>query len=95
MNLKWLRGMALLEGTSLILLLFVAMPLKYQFGLPEAVKLVGPIHGVLFIGFNVMLAVYALKGRLTEMQAFKGFIASFVPFGTFIYKAKMLKSIQD
>jgi len=88
------RWMAILEGTSLLVLLFIAMPLKYQFGQPEAVRWVGQIHGILFLSFNAVLFGYAIKGKLTETQAFKGFIASFIPFGTFIYKATTLKKAQ-
>lgn len=89
------RWMAILEGTSLLALLFIAMPLKYQFGYPEAVRWVGQLHGLLFLSFNAVLFGYNLKGGLTEMQAFKGFLASFIPFGTFIYKATTLKKINS
>lgn len=92
-NMKFLKFMALLEGTSLLALLFVAMPLKYSFGMPEAVKLVGPIHGVLFILFNIVLFYHVAKGHLSAVKGFVGFLASFVPFGTFIYKAKVLKNL--
>lgn len=91
MQYRWLKIMALLEGTSLLLLLFIAMPLKYHFGMPEVVSWVGRAHGGLFIAFNLVLAGYVLKGLLSEMQGFKGFLASLLPFGTFIYKAKVLK----
>jgi len=92
-NMKFLKFMALLEGTSLLVLLFVAMPLKYSFGVPEAVKLVGAIHGVLFILFNVVLLVSVIKGHLSAVKGFIGFLASFIPFGTFVYKAKVLKRV--
>lgn len=88
--MRFLKFMALLEGLSLILLLFVAMPLKYQMGMPEAVKLLGPIHGGLFIAFNVVLFYHVTKGHLSEVKGFVGFLASLVPFGTFVYKVKML-----
>lgn len=89
--MTFLRLMALLEGSSLLLLLFVAMPLKYQFGMPEMVSLVGRLHGGLFIIFNIVLFYNVFKGRVTEVQGFIGFLASWLPFGTFIYKAKVLK----
>ncbi len=89
--MQFLRFMALLEGISLLALFFVAMPLKYFYGMPEAVTLAGPIHGWLFVGFNVVLLYFVYKGHLTEEQGFTGFIASFLPFGTFVYKAKVLK----
>ncbi|WP_019557665.1 DUF3817 domain-containing protein [Thiomicrorhabdus arctica] len=89
--MTFLRLMALLEGTSLLLLLCVAMPLKYQFGMPEAVSLVGRLHGGLFVAFNLVLFYNVFKGRITGGQGFIGSLASFVPFGTFIYKATVLK----
>lgn len=90
--MKFLKFMALLEGTSLLLLLFVAMPLKYNYGMPEAVSVVGRAHGGLFIAFNIVLFYHVIKGHLSEVKGFVGFLASLVPFGTFIYKAKVLKS---
>lgn len=88
--LSFVRFMALLEGASLLLLLFVAMPLKYSYGMPEAVKLIGPAHGVLFILFNLVLFVYAARGHLSGVKAVLGFFASLIPFGTFYYKWKVL-----
>jgi len=88
--MKFLRFMALLEGTSLLALLLVAMPLKYMMGIPEAVKIVGPIHGVLFILFNIVLILHLMKGHLTMSKTAIGMIASLIPGGTFVYKAKVL-----
>ena len=82
--------MAFLEGTSLLLLLFVAMPLKYSYGMPEAVSIVGQAHGILFIAFNIVLFYHVIKKDLSEVQGFVGFLASLVPFGTFVFKAKVL-----
>lgn len=89
--LSFVRFMALLEGTSLLVLLLIAMPLKYHFDMPEAVKLIGPIHGALFLTFNAVLFGYAAKGHLSGVKAVLGFIASLIPFGTFVYKYKVLK----
>ena len=85
-----LRWAALFEGSSLLLLLFVAMPLKYYAGVPEAVKIIGPIHGVLFLSFVVLLFLHTAKRELSFVKTLVGFIASFIPFGTFIFKAKAL-----
>jgi len=92
--MKLLRLMAILEGLSLLALFFVAMPLKYMYGMPEAVKLAGPIHGYLFLAFNGVLFYFVFKGQITEQKAFKGFLASLVPFGTFIYKVQPIKVSQ-
>lgn len=91
--MKLLKIMAFLEGTSLLLLLFVAMPLKYSYGLPEAVSIVGRAHGGLFLAFNIVLFYHVFKGHLSEVKGFIGFLASLVPFGTFVFKAKVLKPI--
>jgi len=85
-----LRWAALFEGSSLLLLLFVAMPLKYYAQIPEAVKIIGPIHGVLFLTFLVLLFSHSSKRELTVLKTLSGLVASFIPFGTFIFKAKVL-----
>lgn len=91
MKLGFLRFMAMLEGTSLLLLLFVAVPMKRMMDMPEAVSIIGPIHGGLFILFNLILLFHVIKGNLSAVRGFVGFIASLIPFGTFVYKAKVLK----
>ena len=88
--MKTLRIMSIMEGTSLLLLLFVAVPLKRLMEMPEAVSIIGPIHGVLFILFNLLLALYVIKSQLKFTHVLVGFVASLIPFGTFIFKAKLL-----
>jgi integral membrane protein len=56
-SLRRLRAVALLEGVSYLLLLFVAMPLKYFWEMPLAVRIVGSLHGMLFIVFLAALGV--------------------------------------
>lgn len=85
-----LRWIALFEGSSLLLLLFVAMPLKYYMGIPEAVKIIGMGHGILFLSFIVILLSHAVKRELGLVKTIAGFFASFIPFGTFVFKAKAL-----
>ncbi|GKT12516.1 MAG: hypothetical protein ISEC1_P1494 [Thiomicrorhabdus sp.] len=92
--MKFLRLMALLEGISLLALFFVAMPMKYFYGMPEAVKLAGPIHGYMFLAFNGVLFYFVFKGQISEQKAFKGLLASLVPFGTFVYKVQPIKTNQ-
>lgn len=89
------RIAAFLEGTSLLLLLFVAMPLKYWANMPQAVSLVGPVHGVLFLAFVGVLLFHFLRRDLTLVKTLLGIIAAFVPFGSFVYKAKVLISPKD
>lgn len=85
------RGIALLEGLSFLLLLFIAMPLKYWAGMPEAVKLTGWAHGVLFVLYVLSLLEVTLKQRWSIWTALLAFIASLIPFGTFVLDAQFLK----
>ena len=85
-----LRWTALFEGTSLLLLLFVAMPLKYYAEMSEAVRIIGPIHGVLFLVFIGLILWHFLKSELGLVKTLLGFAASVVPFGTFIFTAKAI-----
>lgn len=89
-HLKWLRISAILEGTSLIMLLLIAVPAKRIFDFPELVKIIGPIHGALFLAFVVILVAYFLRKKIGWLATLIGFIASFIPFGTFVFKAKYL-----
>lgn len=78
------RGIALLEGISYILLLFVAMPLKYIWQMPAAVKAVGMAHGVLFVVYVLALLLAANERKWSVGKSAKLFIASLIPFGAFV-----------
>ncbi len=93
-NLGRLRLLALLEGLSLIALVFIAMPIKYVGNDPTLVKVIGPIHGVLFILF----VLYTISVSIDENWQFgrttwKVLLASVIPFGTF-YVDKTILSRQ-
>ena len=86
-----LRVIGFLEGLSYIVLLGIAMPLKYFADMPQVVRVVGMAHGILFIAF-VFLSIQATVyyrwsfGRLVAL-----FVASLVPFGTFYIDHKILR----
>ncbi|MEK7433521.1 MAG: DUF3817 domain-containing protein [Cyanobacteriota bacterium] len=79
-----LRTIALCEGVSYMLLLFIAMPMKYILGLAIAVKIVGMLHGILFVLMIFSIAEVKGKNLLPFDMLIKVFIASLIPFGTFI-----------
>ena len=86
-----LRLVGMAEGISLLVLLGIAMPLKYLAGLPEMVKIIGWAHGVLFVLFVVMVIfTYHEKNWPLKKVAF-AFIAAFLPFGTFVFDAQLKK----
>jgi integral membrane protein len=84
-----LRRLALTEGVSFLLLLFIAMPLKYLAGMPVAVKIFGWIHGLLFVSFCFALLRTMLITDWTFKRAAKVFIASLLPFGPFVLDRRM------
>jgi len=71
------------EGVSYLVLLFVAMPLKYGMGYQEAVRLTGSAHGFLFVGFMAVLFYAILTKAITFRKAVWAFVLSLIPFGTF------------
>ncbi len=84
-----LRVVAFAEGCSYLLLLGVAMPLKYFAGLPLAVKIVGSLHGGLFILFCAALVHAMIAARWSMPRAGVVFASSLVPFGTFIIDGRL------
>ena len=90
-NLKWLKIAALFEGTSLIALLFIAVPVKRLMDMPILVKIIGPAHGALFLIFIAALIYHFAKGRIDGRLTGIGAVAAFIPFGTYVYKVKLLR----
>lgn len=87
------RLVALLEGLSFLILLFIAMPLKYFWGFPLAVKYVGWIHGVLFMLYMVLLMQVWKQYQWKISKVAVAFTASLLPFGTFILDRKLKKEL--
>ena len=81
--LAHLRIVGLLEGVSYLILLGVAMPLKYMAGRPEAVRVVGSIHGALFILFVIAVVRVWSRASWPFARVTGALVASVVPFGTF------------
>lgn len=85
------RVLGWLEGGSFLLLLFIGMPLKYVWGNPIAVKALGMPHGLLFIVYVLLANIIAEEMEWPIKVRLYAFIASVVPFGTFIFEHKYLK----
>jgi integral membrane protein len=89
MNVQALRFVGTLEGISFLLLLGVAMPIKYIWGNPVLVKYIGMGHGVLFVLFLVMLLVVCHRMKWSLSIFNLGLIAAILPFGPFIFDRKV------
>nr|WP_272487605.1 DUF3817 domain-containing protein [Psychrobacter okhotskensis] len=85
--------MGYLEGTSFLLLLGIAMPLKYMMDMPEMVSYVGPVHGVLFIAYIVVLFITAHKIKMPLWALPAGVLGSFLPFGPFVFDHVLKKRL--
>jgi integral membrane protein len=88
-SIERLRHVGKIEGVSYLVLLFIAMPLKYFLDQPLAVKVVGWLHGVLFIWFCWVLAVARFHGGLSYGMSLLAFIAALLPFGPFVIDRRL------
>jgi integral membrane protein len=84
-----LRRIAFMEGISFLVLLFIAMPLKYLAHVPQAVLVVGWIHGILFILLCAALLRTMLVAKWPVSRCVVVFIAALLPFGPFVIDRRM------
>ena len=93
--LQRLRSVGYCEGTSTLLLFFVAMPLKYMAGKPLAVSIVGAIHGCLFLLYCAVLW-HAMSVHERPLKwAAKFFVAALVPFGPFVVDGTLKRELDE
>jgi len=89
-SLKFFRVVALLEGVSYLLLLFIATPIKYLLNDPQYVKLLGMPHGILFIAYIALAVLFKKQFLWTNKTFLIVLIAAIIPFGTFYIDRKYL-----
>ena len=92
-SIKPLTWVGYFEGMSFLLLLGIAMPLKYQMGIVEPVKYLGMAHGVLFMLYVYMLMSTAAKIKLPLWAMPSGVLASLLPFGPFVFDKLLKRSL--
>jgi integral membrane protein len=94
-SLNRLRIVGGLEGISYLVLLGIAMPLKYLAGMPATVQVVGWIHGLLFMLF--IAAVLDVRWRLQwrPKRVFGALVASILPFGTFVLDGYLREDLEE
>ena len=88
-----LRLSALLEGISFLILLGIAMPLKYLAGIPELVTLIGWAHGVLFVWYIGSVLMARSEYNLGLKHTAIALAGSVLPFGTFYADNKVFKQL--
>lgn len=84
------RWLGRFEGISFLILLLIAMPLKYIWGKPEAVRAVGMAHGVLFLLYIFAANFVAQQREWSKKVWALSYLAAVLPLGTFVFERKHL-----
>ncbi|BBI33008.1 DUF3817 domain-containing protein [Cohnella abietis] len=87
--IKRLRFIGYFEAGSFLILLLIAMPLKYAFDTPEPVKIVGIIHGFLFALYLLAILNAFIARKLSLGMSLVAVIAAFLPFGPVLLDRKI------
>lgn len=86
-----LRVIGFIEGVSFLVILFVTMPLKYIWNMPDANKFFGMAHGLLFILYVLMVIQVKIEQNWSGKKTALALIASVIPFGTFWADKKLFR----
>ena len=93
--LIWLIIAGLIEGTSTLLLFFIAMPLKYLYDLPQAVQILGPVHGWLFVMLVLMFLIGKWVVPISQKLMWAGMLGAILPFVPFYIDYKLAKLMPE
>ncbi len=93
-SLHYLRIASLAEGATLLVLLLVAVPLKRLADVPMAVSLMGPIHGLAFLIYSVMVMQALFTRLITPFDTVRLMLAAFIPFGAFMLNGLFRRKMQ-
>jgi integral membrane protein len=88
-----LRVLSLVEGCSLLLLVFIGVPFKYFLHIPILVKILGPIHGVLFLLLIFMTISASIEAGWKFTRGGAIILASVIPFGCFYVENSIFKKL--
>jgi len=92
-NIGRLRVIGILEGLSFLILIGICMPLKYMLDTPEPTKVIGMLHGILFVAYLFFVIVVKTDEKISSKQSVFLMLSSIIPFGTFYTDAKILKPL--
>lgn len=90
-----LRVLSLIEGLSLVLLVFFAVPMKYMFDSPIFVRVIGMTHGVLFLALGAMTIMVGIELGWKFKRMAMIMIASIIPFGCFYVDNKLFRQVMN
>lgn len=89
-----MRFASILEASTLAILVFIAVPLKHLFGVPQVVSVMGPVHGFAFLFYIWMLIQSHFQIGWTGREWLRMILCAFIPLAGFINE-RLLKHRQD
>ncbi|MCF6243822.1 MAG: DUF3817 domain-containing protein [Sulfurovum sp.] len=92
-ELKRFKLINKIEGISFLILLFIAMPMKYMLDIPMATKIVGMLHGLLVFAFIYQIFEAKKEAGLTWKEMGKYTLLSLIPFGSFYTDKELAKKL--
>lgn len=92
---KIIYRLAFLDGIALLLLVFIAVPVKYLLDIPHGVKILGPLHGVLFLSLLVASLTAVSRGALRPGLAVLLFVGALLPLGAFYADYRLRQAYPD
>lgn len=87
---KAFRLLGIAEAISFLALLFIAMPLKYFWGMPNATQMTGAIHGGLFLAYLYAAWRLGVELKWPPQKIATAWVAAVLPFGPIIFDRKLL-----
>lgn len=90
-SLRNFRILAFVEGVSFLVILFVTMPLKYWYDTPGPNKVLGMVHGILFLAYCAYALQLKWERGWSTIKLLWLWLASIIPFGTFVADWKLLR----
>lgn len=93
-QVRRLRFASLIEATTLIALVMIAVPLKHVFGYADATRIMGPVHGAAFVGYIWFVISSVSGGGWSRREVARLVVAAFIPFGGF-FNAGFLRRRED
>jgi integral membrane protein len=89
---RWFQYIGRLEGVSFLVLLLLAMPLKYVAHWPVLVQIMGPVHGALFLAYCAAVFMLGANADWSAKKQGLALIAAVLPGGTFVFERKYLSA---
>ena len=87
------RVLAYVVGVGLLLLVLVAMPLKYLADRPTLVEVIGPLHGFLYMVYLVTAVDLAFRARWSPVRTVLVMLAGTVPFVSFVAERRVTAEV--